>query len=73
MDIYLKQVRSQLRLCEMILEERLKWAEKYPQGWVLRGNWILHTNSMLVLVRELQKVAGHDPQDWYKEDAAAPF
>lgn len=72
-DIYIRQMRGQLRLVQLIAFERLKWCEGLPVGHILRNNWIKHTQALIGLLEVASGLAAHDPLVWYEDDPELPL
>lgn len=73
MDIHLQVARSNLKLAEMALQERLKKIAARPKGMILRRNQATHTLAMLSLIAEIILISSHDPETWWENDDPVPF
>lgn len=73
MDVYIHDVRMQLKLAVASLNRRLTYLEDRPKGIIMRRNQITHTRVLLSLVTEAKALADHDPEEWYEEGEELPF
>lgn len=73
MDIYLKAIRSHLRVAHQVALKRRDHLEAKQVGMLLRNNRISHNTVLVELLDELLAIAAHDPEEWYDDTPEVPF